>query len=166
MKFGNDNQSEYIYVIGHYLKLTSSIMICSNCGKTNENDNNFCKYCGENLNQAVTTDPNHTIFDRSYGGLSKSNIDLGYLVIAILILMNVFMWFFWSFIFGGSDISNNRGLYKGIRVLSTTLSIAQFVVMFIFAKRQSYKIIIGVIAAIIIIYDLYYLMLTLTNTKY
>jgi hypothetical protein len=138
-------------------------MICNNCGRTNENDSNFCKYCGDNLNP---TDPNHTIFDRAYGSLSRSNIDLGYLVIAILILMNVFMWFFWSFIFGYSDISNNRGLYKGIRVLSTTLSIAQFVVMFIFAKRQSYKIIIGVIAAIIIIYDLYYLMLTLTNTKY
>ncbi len=138
-------------------------MICNNCGRANENDSNFCKYCGDNLNP---TDPNHTIFDRAYGNLSSSNIDLGYLVIAILILMNVFMWFFWSFIFGYSDISNNRGLYKGIRVLSTTLSIAQFVVMFIFAKRQSYKIIIGVIAAIIIIYDLYYLLLTLTNTKY
>ena len=165
MKLGNDNQSESIYAIGHYLKLTSSIMICSNCGKANENDSNFCKYCGENLNPA-TTDPDHTIFDRSYGVLSKSNIDLGYLVISILILKNVFMWFFWSFIFGGSDISNNRVLYKGIRVLSTTLSIAQFVVMFIFAKRPAYKIIIGVIAVIIIIYDLYYLMLTLTNTKY
>lgn len=140
-------------------------MICRNCGKTNENDNNFCKYCGDNLNP-TSTDPNHTIFDSSYGVLSKSNIDLGYLVVAILILVNVFMWFFWSFIFGGSDINNNRVLYKGIRVLSTTLSIAQFVVMFVFAKRQVYKIIIGIIAAIIIIYDLYYLLQTLTNTTY
>jgi len=140
-------------------------MICSNCGKTNENDSNFCKYCGDSLNP-TTADPNHTIFDRPYQTLSKSNLDLGYLIVAILILANVFMWFFWSFIFGGSDISNNRILYKGIRVLSTTLSIAQFVVMFIFVKRQSYKIIIGVIAAIIIVYDLYYLMLTLTNTRY
>jgi len=139
------------------------IMLCSNCGKTNENDSNFCKYCGDNLNP---TDPNHTIFERSYQVLSKSNLDLGYLIVAILILVNVFMWFFWSFIFGGSDLSNNRILYKGIRLLSTTLSIAQFVVMFIFAKRQSYKIIIGIIAAIIIIYDLYYLILTLTNASY
>jgi len=140
-------------------------MICSNCGKTNENDSNFCKYCGDNLNPTAT-DPNHTIFDRSYRTLPQSNIDLGYLVIAILILANVFMWFFWSFIFGGADINNKSVLYKGIRVLSTTLSISQFVVMFIFAKRQSYKIIIGIIAAIIIIYDLYYLMQTLTNTTY
>jgi dolichyl-phosphate-mannose--protein O-mannosyl transferase len=151
MKFGNDIQSEYIYTTDHYLKLISFTMICNNCGKTNENDSNFCKYCGDNL---------------SYQVLSKSNLDLGYLIVAILILVNVFMWFFWSFIFGGSDLSNNRILYKGIRLLSTTLSIAQFVVMFIFAKRQSYKIIIGIIAAIIIIYDLYYLILTLTNTSY
>ena len=165
MKFGNDNQSEYIYATHHCLKLILFIMICSNCGKTNENDSNFCKYCGDNLSRAET-DPNHTIFDRSYQALSKSNLDLGYLIVAILILVNVFMWFFWSFIFGGSGISDNRILYKGIRLLSTTLSIAQFVVMFIFAKRQSYKIIISIIAAIIIIYDLYYLMLTLTNTTY
>src|SRR6185436_20472024 len=164
MKFGNDNQSEYIYG-SIIIKLTSFIMICSNCGKTNENDSNFCKYCGDNL-KSTAIDPDHTIFDSSYGGLSKSNMDLGYLIVAILILVNVFMWFFWSFIFGGSDLSNNRILYKGIRLLSTTLSIAQFVVMFIFAKRQSYKIIIGIIAAIIIIYDLYYLILTLTNTSY
>ena len=147
----------------HYLKLTTCIMICNNCGKTNENDSNFCKYCGDNLNP---TDPNHTIFDRSYRVLSKSNLDLGYLIVAVLILVNVFMWFFWSFIFGGSDMGDNRILYKGIRLLSTTLSIAQFVVMFIFTKRQSYRIIIGIIAAIIIIYDLYYLMQTLTNTTY
>ena len=50
MKFGNDNQSEYIYG-SIIIKLTSFIMICSNCGKTNENDSNFCKYCGDNLNQ-------------------------------------------------------------------------------------------------------------------
>jgi len=140
-------------------------MICSNCGKANENDSNFCRYCGNNLNPNAT-DPNHTIFDTSYRVLSKSNLDLGYLIIAILILVNVFMWFFWSFIFGGSGMDDNRNLYKGIRLLSTILSIAQFIVMFIFAKRQSYKIVIGVIAAIIIIYDLYYLMQTLTNRTY
>lgn len=139
-------------------------MICSNCGKTNENDSNFCKYCGDNL-KPTETDPNHTIFDRSYQALPKSNIDLGYMIIAILILVNVFMWFFWSFIFGG-QLSENKMLYKMIRILSTTLSIGQFVVMFIFAKKQSYKIIIIIIAALIIIYDLYYLMQTLTNASY
>jgi len=140
-------------------------MLCSNCGKTNENDSNFCKFCGHNLMSTVA-DPNYTIFDKPYQVLSKSNLDLGYLIVAILILVNVFMWFFWSFIFGGSGISDNRILYKGIRLLSTMLSIVQFVVMFIFVKRQSYKIIIGVIAAIITIYNLYYLILTLTDTTY
>ncbi len=26
-------------------------MICSNCGKENNNTSNFCKYCGAKLNQ-------------------------------------------------------------------------------------------------------------------
>ncbi|HEY5774280.1 MAG TPA: hypothetical protein VIS75_16695 [Chitinophagaceae bacterium] len=110
-------------------------------------------------------DPNHTIFDRAYQAQPGSNIDLGYLIIAILVLVNVFMWFFWSFIFGG-DLSENRNLYKMIRVLSTTLSIAQFAVMFIFAKRPAYKIVIGIIGGIIIIYDFYYLALSLSDNKY
>ena len=140
-------------------------MTCTNCGKINDIESNFCKYCGHNLNPTAT-DPNHTIFDRTYQAQPGSNIDFGYMIIAILILLNVFMWFFWSFIFGGADLSENRNLYKMIRVLSTTLSIAQFAVMFIFTKRPAYKIIIGVIAGIIIIYDFYYLMLSITDNKY
>lgn len=140
-------------------------MTCRNCGKENDSESNFCKYCGDNLN-STSADPHHTIFDRTYQPQPRSNIDLGYLIIAILIMVNVFMWFFWSFIFGGSDISDNKLLYKTIRVLSTTLSIAQFAVMFIFAKRHVYKIIIGIIAGIIIIYDFYYLIQTLTDSRY
>ena len=140
-------------------------MTCTNCGKVNDSESNFCKYCGDNLNPTAT-DPEHTIFDRTYQAQSRSYIDLGYLIIAVLVLVNVFMWFFWSFIFGGADLSENRDLYKTIRVLSTTLSIAQFAVMFIFAKRPAYRIIIGIIAGIIIIYDFYYLMLSLTDSRY
>jgi len=139
-------------------------MTCTNCGKINDSESNFCKYCGDNLNPAET-DPHHTIFDRTFQAQPVSNIDPGYLIIAILILVNVFMWFFWSFIFGG-DLSENRNLYKMIRVLSTTLSVAQFAVMFIFTKRPAYKIIIGSIAGIIIIYDFYYLALSLSDNKY
>lgn len=139
-------------------------MTCTNCGKINDSESNFCKYCGDNLN-STAADPHHTIFDRTYHAQPRSNIDLGYLIIAILVLVNVFMWFFWSFIFGGADISENRDLYKTIRVLSTILSIAQFAVMFIFAKRPAYRIIIGIIAGIIIIYHFYYLMLSLTDNK-
>lgn len=140
-------------------------MTCRNCSKENDNESNFCKYCGDNLNPTAT-DPHHTIFDRSYQARPGSNIDLGYLIIAILVLVNVFMWFFWSFIFGGADLSENRNLYKTIRVLSTTLSVAQFAVMFIFARRLAYRIIIGIIAGIIIVYDFYYLMLSLTDSRY
>ncbi|HEV8270300.1 MAG TPA: zinc ribbon domain-containing protein [Chitinophagaceae bacterium] len=140
-------------------------MTCNNCGKINDSESNFCKYCGDNLNP-IATDPNHTIFDRTYQAQTGSNIDLGYLIIAILVLVNVFMWFFWSFMFGGAGLSEDKDLYKTIRVLSTILSIAQFAVMFIFAKRPAYRIIIGIIAGIFIIYDFYYLMLSLTDNKY
>jgi hypothetical protein len=50
--------------------------------------------------------------------------------------------FFGVFIFGGADLSENRNLYKMIRVLSTTLSIAQFAVMFIFAKRRHIRLLL------------------------
>jgi len=139
-------------------------MTCTNCGKINDSESNFCKYCGDNL-KPTETDPHQTIFDRTFQAQPVANIDPGYLIIAILIMVNVFMWFFWSFIFGG-DLSENRNLYKMIRVLSTTLSVAQFAVMFIFTKRPAYKIIIGSIAGIIIIYDFYYLALSLSDNKY
>ena len=140
-------------------------MICANCGKTIDNESNFCKYCGDNLNP-TSTDPAHTIFDKNYQPAPGPNIDLGYLIIAALVLVNVFMWFFWSLIFGASEMNDNKSLYKSIRVLSTILSIAQFAVMFIFAKRPVYKIIIGIIAVIITFYDFYYLWLTLTDNRY
>jgi len=139
-------------------------MICNNCGKTNDSESNFCKYCGINLKPAAT-DPNHTIFDSSYLTQPKSNIDLGYLIISILILINIFLWIAWRFL-SGSIIQGNETFFKGIRLISVIFSIAQFVIMFIFAKRQSYKIIIGVIAVIVILYDLYYLIQTLTDRRY
>lgn len=140
-------------------------MICNNCSKANDSGSNFCKYCGNNLDPTAN-DPHRTIFENAYLAHPKSNIDLGYLIISILILINVFLWFFWGFIFGGADMSNNRMLYKAIRVISTFFSVAQFVVMFIFAKRQAYKIVIAIIAAIVMLYDLYYLMQTLADTRY
>jgi hypothetical protein len=139
-------------------------MTCTNCGKAIDNESNYCKYCGDNLNP-TPEDRDHTIFDRTYPSQPGSNSDLGYLIIAILLLVNVFMWFFWTLIFGG-ELSENKGLYKSIRLFSTILSIAQFAVMFIFARRHAYKIIIGIIGGIIIIYDLYYLMLSLTDNRY
>lgn len=140
-------------------------MTCTNCGKTNDSESNFCKYCGDNLNPTAS-DPSLTIFERSYLPTPKTNVDLGYLLIAILVLINVFMWFFWSFIFGATGMDDNRILYKGIRTLSTILSITQFVVMFIFAKKQAYKIIIGIIAVIFLLYDFYYLFLSLTDNRF
>ena len=136
-------------------------MICPNCGNANENENNFCKHCGHDLKKPA--DPNGTIFSYSQVAQTNSNIDLGYLIIAILVLFNIFMWMAWNFFFSSSLNGDSRILYRVIRSIATIFSIGQFVVMFIFAKKQTYKIVIGIIGALVIIYDLYYLVLSFSS---
>jgi hypothetical protein len=138
-------------------------MNCSNCGRPVDSESNYCKYCGTSLNRE--TDPQRTIFDTPYQTETKSNIDLGYLIISILILINVFIWIIWGVLFG-RVIRDNELLYKSIRILSTVFSIAQFIVMFVFTKRPSYRIVIGVIGGIVILYNLYYLIQTLTEARF
>jgi hypothetical protein len=136
-------------------------MICSNCGKPNENENNFCKNCGHSLSTA-STDPSRTSFTNTPAARSYTNIDLGYLLIACLALINICFWLAWNFISKSVENNDTQILYKLVRTISVVFSIAQFVVMFIFAKKQVYKIVIAIIAAFVIIYDLYYLVQTLT----
>jgi len=134
-------------------------MICPNCGNANENENNFCKHCGHDLKKAA--DPNGTIF--SSPTKTNSNFDLGYLIIAILVLFNIIMWMAWNFFVRSAFNDESKILYKAIRSISTIFSIAQFTVMFIFAKKPAYKIVIGIIGAFVIIYDLYYLVLAFSS---
>lgn len=131
-------------------------MICSNCGKPNEDENNFCKHCGHDL-KISSADPNRTIFNTSRNIQTSSNTDLGYLIVAGLVLINVCMWIFWA-VFAKSVINENTGLlYKVLRAFSVIFTIGQFVAMIIFSKRLVFRVIIIVIAAIVIIYDLYWL---------
>ena len=143
-------------------------MNCTNCARENDIESNFCKYCGNNLRQtipgAAVENPHHTLFDNLYQVQAKPNTELGYLIISILILINVFLWIAWGFL-SGSIIQGNEVLFKGVRLLSVIFAISQFVVMFIFTKRQSYKIVISVVGVIVTLYDLYYLMQTLTNLR-
>jgi hypothetical protein len=138
-------------------------MNCNNCGKPNDNESNFCKYCGTNLKE--TTDaainPHQTIFATQ--GQPKSNTELGYLIIALIIFINICLWLFWTFLSNSISSGGNNVLYKMIRMISLCLTIAQFIVMFIFAKRQSFRIVIGIIAGFVIIYDLYYLIRMLSD---
>ena len=131
-------------------------MNCNNCDKPTDNESNFCKYCGSNLKEATDAaiNPHQTIFGSQYQ--PKTNTDLGYLIIALIIIINIFIWFFWGLIFRTIQ-SNNEIFYTAIRVISLIFSIAQFVVMFIFTKRQSYRIVIGIIAGLVILYNLYIL---------
>jgi Double zinc ribbon len=131
-------------------------MNCNNCGKPTDNESNFCKYCGTNLKEITDTalNPHQTIFGSQYQ--PKTNTDLGYLIIAFIIIINIFIWFFWGLIFSTIE-SSNEIFYIAIRVISLLFSIAQFVVMFIFTKRRSYQIVIGIIAGLVILYNLYIL---------
>jgi hypothetical protein len=136
-------------------------MVCPTCGNVNENENNFCKHCGHDLKKPV--DPNDTIFGYSQIAQTNSNIDLGYLIIAILVLFNIFIWMGWNFFFRSSFNDDGQLLYKVVRSITTIFSIGQFVVMFIFAKKQTFKIVIGIIGAFVILYDLYYLFLSFSS---
>ena len=168
-------------------------MFCPNCGKSNENENKFCKFCGHDLRTApssiattpvtpptpvtpVTTpvtqttpvaDTHRNIYNNPYNRPPvHSNIDLGYLIIAILVVINIFIWMVWNV--SSSNISGNdyQSVYKLVRVLSTIISIAQFIVMLIFAKKAVYKVLIGLIAAFVILYDLYYLVQSFSLSRY
>ena len=139
-------------------------MNCSKCGRESDIDSNFCKYCGSNLNRPITevlaADPNYTIFENPHQP-AKINTELGYLIISVIILVNISIWFSWGLLFGSG--MRNDILYKGLRTLSTIFSIGQFVVMFIFAKRQTYRIVIGIIGAVVTLYHFYYLIDSLSR---
>jgi len=156
-------------------------MFCPNCGKENENENSFCKYCGHDLKTLATPPPIQTPPTpitltttaapqrTSYNAPPNpvhSNIDLGYLFIAILAFINMFLWLAWNFIFNSRIDQDTAVIYKLIRVASTILSMAQFLVMLIFAKKAVYKVLIAIIGVIVIIYELYYLIQFLANNKY
>ena len=142
-------------------------MNCNNCGRANDSESNYCKFCGTYLReyqpqQNPFDHPHHTIFESTYQQQPRSNVELGYLLIAILIVLNVFTWMTWSFL--SNYVANgDQSTFRIIRFISIFFSIAQFVTMFIFAKRTSYRIVIGIIAAFVVVYDIYLIMLAFNN---
>ena len=163
-------------------------MFCPNCGKSNENENKFCKYCGHDLKPVLATfpatptpvtpvttpvtqttpaaDPHRNVYSNQYNRPVHSNIDLGYLIIAILVVINVFIWMVWNLSARNIPGNDYQAVYKLVRVITTIISIAQFIVMLIFAKKPVYKILIGLIAAFVILYDLYYLVQSFSLNTY
>ena len=136
-------------------------MTCNNCSRNIDTDSSYCKYCGVVLKESLlntdpTADLHQTIFGNAYTPPVRSNADLGYLMIALMIILNALTWVAWRYL-SSAMINGNENTFKLVRFISVFFSIAQFVVMFIFTKRQSYKIIIGVIAFLVIIYDVYFL---------
>ena len=131
-------------------------MTCNNCNKINDNDSNYCKYCGDNLKPEIA-DRDTTIFEtRSQTAIT--NNELGYLVIALLVILNTLLWMIGPWI--SNSITDNETTYIVLRVFSIFFSIAQFVVMFIYARKKSYRVIIGIIAVFAVLINMFYLLQT------
>lgn len=140
-------------------------MYCKNCGKPNDDDSKFCMHCGQLLKQDTPTpvqaaenisQPTQPIFQNQITVTGTARTDTGYLVITLLTLLNVAAWLAWT-LTAHNSITGNEGLYKSIRVFTVLLLIGQFVVSLIFAKRQTYKIIIAIIGLLCTAYYIYYL---------
>lgn len=140
-------------------------MYCKNCGKPNDNDSKFCMHCGQLLKQDATTSvqstentpqPTQPIFQNQIKVTEGVKTDTGYIIIALLTLLNITAWFAWALV-AKNSITDNEGLYKSIRVFTVLLLIGQFVISLIFAKRQTYKIIIAIIGLLCTAYYIYYL---------
>ena len=130
-------------------------MNCYKCGKINDDDSIFCKHCGNSLKDpdAAATNLHYTIFDNP-SQKAKLNTELGYLIIALIILINISIWFFWGVI----GVSNgNIALFKASRILSVLFVITEFTVMILFTKRHGYRVAIGIIGTIVTIYNLFFL---------
>ena len=130
-------------------------MNCYKCGKSNDDDSTYCKHCGNNLKDpdAAATNLHYTIFDNPTQP-AKFNTELGYLIISLIILINISLWFFWGLL----GVSNsNIALFKASRIISILFVISEFAVMFIFTKRPGYRVTIGIIGAIVTIYNLFLL---------
>jgi len=131
-------------------------MTCTNCGKINDSESNFCKYCGSGLkiniagNQINPHDPNFSIFDTYNQSVKKTNTDLGYLIISIIIITNIFMWLAWSFLGLSRNVEYRAGI-RILQILGAFFLVAEFIVMFTFTKRTSYRIVIGIIGAFVVI---------------
>jgi hypothetical protein len=131
-------------------------MTCINCGKINDSESNFCKYCGSRLktnitgNQVDQPDPNFSIFNTYDQPGKKTNADLGYLIISIIIITNIFMWLVWTFLGISRQVEYRTGI-RVLQVLGTLFLFSEFVVMFAFTKRTSYRIVIAIIGAFVLI---------------
>jgi hypothetical protein len=139
-------------------------MYCKNCGKQNDDNNKFCVNCG----QALTTDnqsffqssvnrphPEQHIFDTPEVQRTE-RADSGFFIIALLMLLNIAIWFVWSWA-TGNRINGHESLYKIVRVFSVFILIAQFVTSFIFVKKEIYKTIIVIVGLLCAAYYIYYL---------
>lgn len=126
-----------------------TVMICNKCGDENEDKNNFCKNCGQNLRADIIADPNYSIFDGTLVQ-DKKNTDIGFLVISIIITINLLAWLVWSWV-ASSMNSEYRTTLQFLQIFASICVLTQFVIMLIFIKKVSNKIMIGIFGFIVLI---------------
>lgn len=131
-------------------------MYCRHCGTQIDNDSKFCSSCGK-TNQA---DASPEI--KSYGQPIQQNIpyqqnkpiqddkqDLGLVLIALFNIFHVIVWQLFTKL--------NENWYEN-KVLVHTLEflfIIQWIIMFVFAKKVSSRIIIAISGLAIIAFNIY-----------
>ena len=108
----------------------------------------------------IVTDPDYSIFSDPAIRLQKTNVEIGYMIIALLMITNMISWVVVPLI-GRRFFDNYQSSIKLLQTFSLLLIVAEFVVMFIFSKRISYRIVIGIIGGIVVLFQLYNIFLRL-----
>jgi zinc-ribbon domain len=144
-------------------------MYCSDCGRQNEDYYKYCTHCGAPLPGAGQTASNRAEISPAAGnwqpgaaqfktGGAESpfmNASMGFVIIAALFALNTLNWYIWEKTIAKGDFYKHFGQYKTTMVLSIVIIAAQFVTMFLFARKEIYKIIILITGLLILGYNIY-----------
>jgi zinc-ribbon domain len=140
-------------------------MFCNNCGKQNDDNSKFCVNCGQSLSPSPPAffqsggnrpHPEQHLFETLPELKGTEKTDTGYFLITLLTMLNVAMWFIWSKSTANS-ITGHESFYKIIRILTVLFLMGQFIISFLFTKKEVYKIIIVIVGLACTAYYFYYL---------
>lgn len=85
---------------------------------------------------------------------TSQNTDWGYLVVALLMLVQIVFWQAFRVITSQNILDSSELLYKLLMVFSSLLGWAMFVVMIVCVRRQSFQVVIGLVFVITLIFDI------------
>lgn len=126
-------------------------MQCNNCGQSIDIDSNFCKNCGIDLKN-IFTGSEYSAFAGVKKATGKRNADFGFLLVAILLLVNLLIRIAWVYL-NIQFSQGNRLPLLFVQILSAILLISTFIILFHFTKRKNYKITIGIFGGLALIHQ-------------